>query len=599
MAFQGPADPKTIPERPLNKGMVLHLPPVSLADGAVLEAKNVDVGLGGISKRNGTQPYSSDTVDYGVVRNIVNLWKSDGTSQSFVMDDKFLYQMDSATLAATYNTYTSSDSVTNSGSTVYGVGTNWTATDADLLGGDIFVFAPSTTPEAIEISAVASSQEITLVSATTTNYSTTVEYEIRRAFGAAEPYYVDYTNNAEKIFFADGNRVLQSYDGTTLETTAQSSDDYLPNLVCYFNDRLFIGRTTESGAVKNQRIRWSGIGTSNHVTFEAENYIDLPYSRGQLLRLLPMGNFLVAYFLDKIYIGQGTNRSDLPVIFQPIETGNIGLVGQRAVAPYLDAHFFVGQDDIYLLSNTGFQRIGTPVVRRTVRASQDRIGVMAAVDYATDKAVFAFPDLGEIWYYNYKSQAWSYGSYDVDSVMSIGLVTSLNWGTLVDTGSGGILDANNWGGFPSEYSTWETLQSTDVPERQLYYGRDTRVWQDSTLPTDDGSAIAVEVITKDYDEGLPGENKLWRQFSVKLLEPVTSALTFTVSGSIDRGNTWKSLGNLVIDAGDDEGYVNFRLKGQLARFRLQSSTNVTGYTMVEFTRRVATQGRETAGRLTG
>jgi len=602
MAYNSPSDPKSVPERPLNKGMLLHIPSNSIEPGGMIEVRDMNVQPQGLIKRSGTGPYSSASVDYGDVQGVVSYWETDGDQVTFAMDEKFMYQVGKATLAGVYSTYsTGTVSGSSGGNTITGTSTVWATNN--LRAGDIIVIDDGGANEEIhEISAINNDTEI-IIDGTLANAHSGVNYEIRRAFAYPEPYFLDWTNNGQRLIFADFNRSLWSYDDINGLTQFDTDDNYRPGCVAYFNDRIFIGRTIESGDTKRQRIRWSGVGFSNHNSFPAENFIELPYSRGILLRLVPFSNFLVAYFTDAIYMGRGTNNANLPVSFQRVETGGVGLVGMRAVASYLDGHFFVGQDDVYFLSNRGFERIGTPIVKDMLTNVNDKWNIRAAVDPKHDRVVFAVPyggsSLNRLYAYNYKSKAWSWMDIEVTSLDNIGLIATTTWDDLTDTG---VLSTDAWDtGFGSTYPTWESLASSAIPERSLYFGNVGQVWYDIPGSSDDnGSSIITRFTTRDMDENAPDINKLWTRITLKLEEPVSQDITFTLEGSIDRGNTWKSLGTISIETGDDEGHVNFRLSGQLARFRFTGDGNTEpNVTIVEIVRRVSAKGLETPGRSTG
>jgi hypothetical protein len=74
--------------------------------------------------------------------------------------------------------------------------------------------------------------------------------------------------------------------------------------------------------------------------------------------------------------------------------------------------------------------------------------------------------------------------------------------------------------------------------------------------------------------------------SIKLEDPTLTEIAFTVTGSVDRGQTWKSLGTLTIAVGADEGFVSFQLKGSTLRYRVTHSTVIAPFTISEVVLRV-------------
>lgn len=595
-----PGDPKSIDERLLNKGIARHIPTVAMPPGSVLDAQNCRVTIKGIRRRDGLNPFTTGSVQHGPVSDITLFWDLIGTQQTLVIDQKFLYFVTPTQLTPRYWTY-SDGTVDVTGDQVTGTAVgDWTT--EEIRPGDVMVLDPGeATEEVIEIASVGSATEITLME--TSAGHTGVPYVIRRAFGAGEPFFVDYTFNGDKVLFADGVRQLYSYDGTTFEAFGQTGNA-IPNCVTYFNDRIFIGRTQEGGVVNRQRIRWSRIGRANHHDFPAENFIDLPYTNGELLRLVPLGNLLIAYFSDAIYIGQGTNNPNLPVTFQRLETGFVGLVGMKAVAPWTDGHYFVGQDDVYFLSNRGLERIGTPIKRLFHDQTDSLWKTYAATDPQETRVAFGVSQESEtldtLFSFDYEAKAWAYSKFDFECVSSLGVAQSITWADLTETGvledgGGGTAtwSSESFANFP----TWSSLSSGAIPEVSLYYGRFGQIWrQIPETNSDAGMAIPVVIVTRDEDFQTPDFDKLWTKMTIKLEEPTEVDLEFEVEASVNRGRTWKNIGPMRIPAGFDEGKVDFRLTGQLARFRLESNDLTPPWLMVEFVYRASVKGQEVPGR---
>ena len=72
-------------------------------------------------------------------------------------------------------------------------------------------------------------------------------------------------------------------------------------VVRYFEDRLWIANTVEVDGEHRQRVRWSE--PINFSRFKYENYVDLPYTEGSIINIVPLGSLLVLYFEDAIYFG--------------------------------------------------------------------------------------------------------------------------------------------------------------------------------------------------------------------------------------------------------------------------------------------------------
>ena len=602
--FSPAGNPVAIREAPL-RGMYRHISADHMETGMNYTVKEYLTTQKGLQRRAGISQYSSATVGYPPIQALISYYKTDGTQQTIVVDQEFIYVLGRATMTGKTWVYsTGSITATAGNTTITGSGTSWNT--PDIRAGDRLILDADGSgdgPENVIVSSVGSDTSITVETAPVNSYPAGTDYEIRFTLQQALPYYVDYTNNGVDLLIADGSRLLYAWNGTTFSDYGQSGA-YYPMLVEYYNDRIFIGRTIESGDSKLQRIRWSGIGVSNHDTFAAGDYVDLPYTRGPLMRLVVMGSYLMAYFYDAVYFGRPTQDPNLPVIFQRVDTGNIGLTGMNAVCSWLDGNFFVGQNNIYFISNSDFRPIGDPIVEASLASCTKKAQIWARPDPLNNRIIFGIPTTGDsmenIFSFNYRSNEWSYYTFTCDAFESIGLTASISWSDLVDTGSGGILTTDTWSGFTSPYDTWGSLGLEGLPDTKLYYAVNDKVYYDTPATSSDGgNAITGTIITRDYDEGEFSRDKIWNQFSIKVDTTVDTALSWTVTASIDRGSTWKALGTLTIDSGDDEGKVNFRMKGQQIRFKLVSNTIIAPYTIIELTRRVKLLGRETAGRLTG
>lgn len=444
--------------------------------------------------------------------------------------------------------------------------------------------------------------------------------------------------------------------------------------VCYHKDRVWEANTREGANQYRQRIRWTYTGDLDN--FVLGGYLDLPYVQGSIKKLLPMGDFLVVYFDDAVFIGRPASFGTNPLSFQQVETGGVGLLGAKSVQRYLDGHFFVGQDDIYMMTASGIQRIGSPVVRRTIQAcgASHHWMIQVAVDQTNERVIFGFPKSGdemeELWSYCYKSKGWTHDDITCQSLSSNSYVAALTWDNFVTapystgtvtgvsagttltltggtwtagvcaTGDAILIDIDGDGNyeyvstvasrtdnihleavlpFPSTfavgknyrlvklaaewatipYPTWDAFGSIATTLKDVYIGKQNNLWKyDPSSNTDNGTAITTMIVTKDYDLDLPDTTKFFGYLGFKLesWNDSASPLTFTVEGSTDRGQYWKSLGTLTIGLNKDEGYVNFRMTGSIIRFRLTSTSIVNPYVLTEAVMRGRRLGSEVAGR---
>jgi hypothetical protein len=155
-----------------------------------------------------------------------------------------------------------------------------------------------------------------------------------------------------------------------------------------------------------------------------------------------------------------------------------------------------------------------------------------------------------------------------------------------------------WGGSEmSAYPNWESV-SANSPMSEVYILNTVGTIDVSAADaaTNNGTVLTTELITGDRDFDAPDDNKTFYRLALKLNELVTSDLVFACAVSNDRGQNWKNIGNLVIHANDDEGQVNFRMRGSMCRFRLVGINNYPPYTVNEITMDVRGLGKEVAGR---
>jgi hypothetical protein len=446
-----------VPIRPLTKGMFTDLPPNGIPSGGFYDLKNFRVKEGYLETRGGLYPYfngsadlaSNDLVSYDYdnlrekIQDIVYKWKTNGQSETLIISDDFLYVVeDKDTL--TKILFTSGSITVN----------NDTQTDATL---EFEIASGTTTNIAVgDYLRIYSSGEIIgrLINIDAGVYTceldpshtwSTVAVEFVHTFSVDSGFKVDYTilggystDEAGNVMILtdQAGRGVYSYDGTNLSvydidssTDGDGGTDTLGSAkaCAYFDDRLWLGNITEAtGTNFPQRIWWSD--ALDYDRFDPANYIDLPYSQGELLAMKPLGPLLVVYFSDTIYLGQPTQIIGRPYEFQELNTNEIGLVSQSALGTYDDGHFFVGQDDIYYLSgSSALQRIGAPIKSQTV----EKTSALNLLDYvqvspdpSTESVAFLFPDVSvdesyalglstKLWRFYYKPQAWAYDSVPV------------------------------------------------------------------------------------------------------------------------------------------------------------------------------------------
>jgi hypothetical protein len=615
---QIPESAKILSIRPLNKGMVLNLPSQVIPDEACLDAANLVVNEAGLTRRGAlalwnTYPVPSElfaSTGTSIVKDIISAWQSDGDERVLVQTDKEVF------IAAKSIAYARIPAlVTAIACTVVDGGggaatVTSTAAFAQAQVGDIaylkytkaaspdlYVACPITTVTSANI-AVVSGWALPGVGYAA---STCMLYF---SFGGHVNAAVDWTIVDDSVVFASSNRPLIEYnpDNTYMSNWVNDPAYMLPgsvpfttSCIAFHQERLWVGSTIDAtDGTKQYRIRWSTM--ANHRDFSTTTaYLDLPYTKGRMLRLVPMGNRLVAYFTDAIYVGTPTNYPLLPLRFEKIDTAGVGLVGAKAVTSFMGAHFFVGTDDIYLFSDGGMERIGTPIIRR---ALANRTGFIdetyVTVDVENYCVMMTIPSSaspsGEVWRYQYKAKAWSYDRVFTPFLSNPLIANATAWDAIAGTWAD---QAVNW----NQYNPGGSRNAVYTQRGSYVY-----VYSNSEILDYGEEGFTIEWITKDYDFGAPDSIKTAVRFNLKLEGYALShqyPLPFLLQVSADRGRTWKSLPVFFIAVDHDEGYVNFRLTGSTFRFRVTSNMGTPSYTISEFGIRVRLAGEELTANLQG
>ena len=583
-----PQSPKNFPIRPLNKGIIKHLPSNALPLGAFLNAKNVIIGTQGPLRRPGLQAVGGTTSFlFPPLRGILTLTSSDGTQTTIAFDEKLLYSFTAlAYTAYTWDYDTGTVAISSGSASVAGTNNVWNTANK-IQARDIFVVGSGGTLERIPIKSVGSTTALTLVSNAVNTHGAGASYTIHRAFKAINPYMVSHTRADNLVIFADSSRALYSFDGSTFEPY-DAGLTFVPACVEFFQDRLFCGHIGISAADHRQRIAWSTV--TDHTDIDPEtNYLDLDYGQGDLRRLKGMGNLLIAYLEDAIYYGRQTNiaGNTLPFGFETIETGGVGLVGMNALCSHTNGHFFVGQDDIYFFSNKGLERIGTPIISETIEKSSNPWTIYATMDPVRKRLVIGFPESGseeitKLWSFEYNAKAWSYDEVPCSCISGLSYVETTSWDSL---------DPTTWDDLT--YPSWDSIRGSSF--RKFFIGKAGRLWEFLNSSTTDNAAggnIPIEIETADYDDNLPDIKKVTTKLSIKIDRVLESDLVFGISWSTDRGRTWSTVQNAIISSGDDEAFVNFLASGSTIRFKIKSDSNVEQYRIIELVRRTKGKGLE-------
>ncbi len=398
------------------------------------------------------------------------------------------------------------------------------------------------------------------------------------------------------------------YDG-------KDPDDYVEptNIVSIANgfQRLWVLGTTEgTDGICRTRLRWTDV--LQYHLFPVENYYDIEGPQQDAVRILSLSSLLIAYFRDSVFVGRPSNIEGLPFTFTQLETGGIGLIGTQAVCSWLEGHFWIGQDDFYFLSvSSGLQRIGSPIARRVLEGTLFRRRAAAHPDPQNNRICFIVPRdserANEIWSFDYKSQAWSYGTFVTEVIGSSLFYESLTYDMLDNEEDEGGLPRPVGLGYPTYeswfnsgvYPTYSSMMS-DPSETLLVLGNDYVAFAagDDGYGLDDGVSPIPVVIQSGYmDFDYPDLDKTITRLNVRMREAVTVATPFTLEVTVDGGITWKMVrGGLTIRAGQAEGWATFRATGSTFGFRLTQAGTRDQWILEEIGLMVVIRGIETERR---
>jgi hypothetical protein len=588
MPWTPPASVESVAIAPLDKGMRLDRPGQALEDGAFVRLENLIVNPYGLFKRPGYAEFAGGDTSPYTFEDVITLWNSAGTRQTVLLTARTLYEVSSTggftEVAWGYSTGTA----TITGTAVIGSGTAWDTND--IMEGDIFRVGT----EEAEIDTVTDATHLSLKTASIADGSGS--YSIQRAFGSG---FTDMNDTVEVdgcLLIADGKRPLMYYDPNTHAigywiTAYPATGTFVPGTVGVIGDRVWVGNVSDStDGHTRQRLRWSTLANKQDFSL-ATSYLDLLYSIGTIRKLLPLGGYFVIYLDDAIYMGTPTSYPLAPIQFDKVETGGAGIPGVHCVCSYLNSHYFIGPDDIYILSAEGVTRVGAPILRDSIRATQLLTYSYVVADQFNNSMCFGIPGstpaIQNVWRMQLQTKGWSVDQ-DVETNMLANPVINTNM-TWVD------LTGFTWDDLGGTYPTWEDMHVTET-RRFLFIEANSALWRGSAnSPTDLGTtAVSILAETKDHTFGDPDSIKTCTRLALKIdwdTAPV-AATAILVEVSVNKGRHWKTAGTITIPVGQDEGYVNFRAVGSTLRFRFSSSSSIAPYYIAEYTMRVRLGGRE-------
>ena len=157
-----------------------------------------------------------------------------------------------------------------------------------------------------------------------------------------------------------------------------------------------------------------------------------------------------------------------------------------------------------------------------------------------------------------------------------------------------VASGSGWDAGLEDYASWDDMQDAAL-RGVLFKGTPlgaVKILSEEEDQDEDTSNITAILETGDMDYNKPNLIKTAIRLSLKIDTFFSTDVTFQVEGSKNRGNSWESLEDLVVEAGYDEGHIDFKLTGSTHRFRLTTSSQVTSFTITEIMIRIVPKGQE-------
>jgi len=180
---------------------------------------------------------------------------------------------------------------------------------------------------------------------------------------------VSWTTMDDILIWTNGVDAPRKWDGGANDA-ALGGSPVVCDIVCHWDDRLWLASTTEGGGTKYAyRLWFSEVGDPEDWT--GSNTIDLlsvtdPPQFGGIKAVAPMGQQLLIYLENAIW--SVTRLTDAPYYqARPIVEG-VGAVNHRAVCVVPEGHIFVGPTDVYYWNGAGAAVSVTKGIRSHLQA---------------------------------------------------------------------------------------------------------------------------------------------------------------------------------------------------------------------------------------
>jgi hypothetical protein len=377
------------------------------------------------------------------------------------------------------------------------------------------------------------------------NSSGTTWSDITGTFADADWSYANFDVGGPVLLLTNGTDEVKKWNGSAI-SDLNATDAPQGTLIAADNRRVYIAGIANEGdyiyyCAFQDATDWTGdgSGTVEYFTNLGGPITALYCFQGQIWAFKKNAFALIFH------------TGDARITHRLVEgSNNIGCVSQKSIVEVGEYLFWLGADDVYMGAAGAASQIGQPI-----RYYLDNINAAHLTKCS------AFTD-GHRFYLN----------------LVVGSDTEPNTQLIYDT----------------RYSTWYPGMMSKgyrygVLFNNIPYASDStgQTYKINDGTTDAGSAIAYQVVTKDFDEGIPENEKEYWELALQYKAP--TGTTLILEASVDQGVTYYQIGDPITTGniaqmGNEIIPLDTLPLGNWVRFRLTGTGPFTLYRMTRFFR---------------
>jgi hypothetical protein len=346
-------------------------------------------------------------------------------------------------------------------------------------------------------------------------------------------------------------------------------------------DRLFLAHTVEAAANKPFRVRRSVVGDHTDWAGIGAGFTDLTDTPYQLRGLKKFGSRLIVYTEKTAYMGTRTGLASAPYTWDPVLT-ETGLWVPHSLKGWGNGHIFIGNDDCYEFDGVQLRSRARGKIRGAIFNSINSAAVHRMFsEIITDSQEYLFfcaeggsNTANVIWVYNKELDVWYKWQVAGAAFSSTTHPTCATTHRANNALSWDEMGALTWDEVTSEWDTY-SLQNEVATLVTGHADGQVNKWG-LGYHDDDGNAFTAHWASKDLrateiDPSLQGRQVTLKDILI-LLEPFSSAWTFAIQYSTDRGVTWTFPYRVDVAAGVTKARIDHQVTGNEIRFKLVQMT---------------------------